>query len=105
MLDQEAFKRGNSVYLVDRVLPMFPKEISNGICSLNPDEDKLTFTCEMEIDQNGKVVDSDTYKSVIKSVRRMTYTNVNRMIAGEEEALKEYADIKDMVMEMLELSK
>ena len=105
MLDQEAFKRGNSVYLVDRVLPMFPKEISNGICSLNPDEDKLTFTCEMEIDQNGKVVDSDTYKSVIKSVRRMTYTNVNRMISGEEEALKEYADIKDMVMEMLELSK
>ena len=105
MLDQEAFKRGNSVYLVDRVLPMFPKEISNGICSLNPDEDKLTFTCEMEIDQNGKVVDSETYKSVIKSVRRMTYTNVNRMIAGEEEALKEYSDIKDMVMEMLELSK
>lgn len=105
MLDQEAFKRGNSVYLVDRVLPMFPKEISNGICSLNPDEDKLTFTCEMEIDQNGKVVDSETYKSVIKSVRRMTYTNVNRTIAGEEEALKEYSDIKDMVMEMLELSK
>lgn len=105
MLDQEAFKRGNSVYLVDRVLPMFPKEISNGICSLNPNEDKLTFTCEMEIDQNGKVVDSDTYKSVIKSVRRMTYTNVNRMIAGEEEVLKEYSDIKDMVMEMLELSK
>ena len=105
MLDQEAFKRGNSVYLVDRVLPMFPKEISNGICSLNPNEDKLTFTCEMEIDQNGKVVDSDTYKSVIKSVRRMTYTNVNRMIAGEDEALKEYSDIKDMVMEMLELSK
>lgn len=105
MLDQEAFKRGNSVYLVDRVLPMFPKEISNGICSLNPNEDKLTFTCEMEIDQNGKVVDSDIYKSVIKSVRRMTYTNVNRMIAGEEEALKEYSDIKDMVMEMLELSK
>lgn len=105
MLDQEAFKRGNSVYLVDRVLPMFPKEISNGICSLNPNEDKLTFTCEMEIDQNGKVVDSDTYKSVIKSVRRMTYTNVNRMVAGEEEALKEYSDIKDMVMEMLELSK
>lgn len=105
MLDQEAFKRGNSVYLVDRVLPMFPKEISNGICSLNPDEDKLTFTCEMEIDQNGKVVDSETYKSVIKSVRRMTYTNVNRMIAGEEEALKEYSDIKDMVIEMFELSK
>lgn len=105
MLDEEAFKRGNSVYLVDRVLPMFPKELSNGICSLNPNEDKLTFTCEMEITPEGKIVDSDTYKSVIKTVRRMTYTNVNRIIAGDEEAVKEYSDIKDMVMEMLELSK
>ena len=105
MLDEEAFKRGNSVYLVDRVLPMFPKELSNGICSLNPDEDKLTFTCEMEITPEGKIVDSDTYKSVIKTARRMTYTNVNRIIAGEEEAVREYSDIKDMVMEMLELSK
>lgn len=104
-LDREAYKRGNSVYLVDRVLPMFPKEISNGICSLNPNEDKLTFTCEMEIDQRGKVVDSDTYKSVIKTVYRMTYNNVNKMIAGDEEALKTYAPIKDMVMDMLELSK
>ena len=71
VLDREAYKRGNSVYLVDRVLPMFPKEISNGICSLNPNEDKLTFTCEMEIDKKGKVVDSDTYKSVIKTAYRM----------------------------------
>lgn len=104
-LDIEAYKRGNSVYLVDRVLPMFPQEISNGICSLNPNEDKLTFTCEMEIDKNGKTISYDTYKSVIKTAYRMTYTNVNKMIAGDEWALKEYAPIKDMVMEMLELSK
>lgn len=104
-LDVEAYKRGNSVYLVDRVLPMFPQEISNGICSLNPNEDKLTFTCEMEIDKNGKTISYDTYKSVIKTAYRMTYTNVNKMIAGDEWALKEYALIKDMVMEMLELSK
>lgn len=105
MLDEEAYKRGNSVYLVDRVLPMFPKELSNGICSLNPNEDKLTFTCEMEITPEGKIVDSDTYKSVIKTVRRMTYTAVNKIISGDEEAVREYSDIKDMVMTMLELSR
>ena len=105
MLDEEAYKRGNSVYLVDRVLPMFPKELSNGICSLNPNEDKLTFTCEMEITPEGKIVDSDTYKSVIKTARRMTYTVVNKIISGDEEAVREYSDIKDMVMTMLELSR
>lgn len=105
MLDEEAYKRGNSVYLVDRVLPMFPKELSNGICSLNPNEDKLTFTCEMEITPEGKIVDSDTYKSVIKTARRMTYTAVNKIISGDEEAVREYSDIKDMVMTMLELSR
>ena len=105
MLDEEAYKRGNSVYLVDRVLPMFPKELSNGICSLNPNEDKLTFTCEMEITPEGKIVDSDTYKAVIKTARRMTYTAVNKIISGDEEAVREYSDIKDMVMTMLELSR
>ena len=105
MLDEEAYKRGNSVYLVDRVLPMFPKELSNGICSLNPNEAKLTFTCEMEITPEGKIVDSDTYKSVIKTARRMTYTAVNKIISGDEEAVREYSDIKDMVMTMLELSR
>lgn len=104
-LDKEALKRGNSVYLVDRVLPMFPKEISNGICSLNPNEDKLTFTCDMEIDNKGKLVSAETYKSVIKTAYRMTYTNVNKMIDGDEWALSEYSSIKDMVMTMLELSK
>lgn len=104
-LDKEALRRGNSVYLVDRVLPMFPKEISNGICSLNPNEDKLTFTCDMEIDKKGKVISAETYKSVIKTAYRMTYTNVNKMIDGDEWALNEYSSIKDMVMTMFELSK
>ncbi len=104
-LDLEARKRGNSVYLVDRVLPMFPKEISNGICSLNEKEDKLCFTCEMEIDGSGKVVQADMYKSVIRSIHRMTYTKVNEMIDGKEETLEEYRDIQDMVEMMLDLSK
>lgn len=104
-LDKEAQKRGNSVYLVDRVLPMFPREISNGICSLNPNENKLTFTCELEIDNKGRVVSTDTYKSIIKTAHRMTYTNVNKMLAGETEVLDKYRDIEDMVKVMFELSK
>ncbi len=104
-LDQEAQKRGNSVYLVDRVIPMFPKEISNGTCSLNPREDKLTFTCDMEIDSHGRVVDHDTYKSVIKSVERMTYTDVNKILEGDKELTERYSHIKDMFFDMLELSK
>ena len=104
-LDKEALKRGNSVYLVDRVLPMLPKEISNGICSLNPNEDKLTFTCDMEITPEGRVVSADTYKSVIKTAFRMTYDNVNKIFEGDEEVTKQYESIKDMCFNMLELSK
>ena len=104
-LDKEAFKRGNSVYLVDRVLPMLPKEISNGICSLNPNEDKLTFTCDMEITKEGKVISADTYKSVIRTVFRMTYDNVNKIFEGDEEVTQKYESIKEMCFNMLELSK
>lgn len=104
-LDKEAEKRGNSVYLVDRVLPMFPKEISNGICSLNPNEDKLTFTVELLIDNLGRTIDVQTYKSVIKTAHRMTYTNVNKIIANDEEMCSKYSDIKPMISNMLELSK
>lgn len=104
-LDEEARDRGNSVYLVDRVLPMFPKEISNGICSLNEKEDKMTFSCEMEIDNNGNVVNSEIYKSVINSTHRMTYNNVNKILAGDNELTEKYIDIKGMLFEMLELSK
>ena len=84
VLDLEARHRGNSVYLVDRVLPMFPKEISNGICSLNEKEEKLTFSCEMEIDLKGDVVNYEVYKSVIKSVHRMTYKDVNAILDGDK---------------------
>ena len=105
VLDLEARHRGNSVYLVDRVLPMFPKEISNGICSLNEKEEKLTFSCEMEIDLKGDVVNYEVYKSVIKSVHRMTYKDVNAILDGDEKLIDKYSDIYEMLKEMLELSK
>mgnify|MGYP001424419825 CR=1 FL=1 len=105
VLDLEARNRGNSVYLVDRVLPMFPKEISNGICSLNEKEEKLTFSCEMEIDLKGKVVNYEVYKSVIKSVHRMTYKAVNGILDGDKDLINEYSDIYEMLKQMLELSK
>ncbi len=104
-LDEEALKRGNSIYLVDRVIPMLPRKLSNDLCSLNPDEDKLTFSAEIDFDHSGKVVKNDFYKSVIKSKHRMTYSKVNEIIAESEEANAEYQDIKGMVSEMLELSK
>ena len=104
-LDKEAYLRGNSVYLVDRVIPMFPRELSNGLCSLNPNENKATFTCEMIFDENGKLIDHDVYKSVIKTAERMTYTNVNKVLAGDTEMTERYANVKDMFFTMLELSK
>lgn len=105
VLDLEARHRGNSVYLVDRVLPMFPKEISNGICSLNEKEEKLTFSCEMEIDLKGDVVNYEVYKSVIKSAHRMTYKDVNAILDGDKGLINEYSDIYEMLKQMLELSK
>lgn len=105
-LDKEAELRGNSIYLVDRVLPMFPKEISNGICSLNPNEDKLTFSVELILTPSGKIVDSKTYKSIIKTVHRMTYDNVNKILENEDDnIINQYLDIKDMLFNMLSLSK
>jgi ribonuclease R len=104
-LDEEAYKRGNSIYLVDRVIPMFPKELSNGLCSLNPYEDKFTFTCDMIIDKKGRVIDHKVYKSVIRSVERMTYRDVNEIYKGNEELSNKYSNIKEMLFLMLELSK
>src|SRR5699024_2771519 len=84
-LDEEAYARGTSTYLVDRVIPMLPFRLSNGICSLNPGEDRLALTCEMEIDHSGNVVKHEIYPSVIQSKYRMTYNNVNEILKGDEE--------------------
>ncbi|NLD45956.1 MAG: ribonuclease R [Clostridiaceae bacterium] len=90
-LDREALKRGTSVYLVDRVIPMLPKTLSNGICSLNPNIDRLSFTVMMEIDLSGKVVDHDIFESVININERMTYTNVYKILEeNDEELVKRY---------------
>lgn len=82
-LDQEAAKRGNSVYLVDRVIPMYPPKLSNGICSLNPDQDRFAFTVEMEIDQQGKIVRGKIYTSIINSKVRTSYLETQAILDGE----------------------
>ena len=83
-LDLEAMERGTSVYLVDRVIPMLPHKLSNGICSLNPDVERLAMSCVMEIDENGKTVDYEIFESVIKSRIQMTYKKVNKILNHEE---------------------
>lgn len=88
-LDREAFQRGTSVYLLDRVLPMLPKDLSNGICSLNPRTDRLTLTVMMEIAGDGRVVKDEVLESVIYSHERMTYGEVNRLLSGEGGELAE----------------
>ncbi|MCT4633172.1 MAG: ribonuclease R [Firmicutes bacterium] len=104
-LDKEALKRGTSVYLVDRVIPMLPKRLSNGICSLNPHVDRLTLSIEMEIDPKGKVVDHNIFEAVINSKERMTYTDVSDILEGvEDDRLKKYDYIKDLFKNMEELA-
>jgi len=102
-IDKEAQKRGTSVYLVDRVVPMLPEKLSNGLCSLNPREDKLTLSCMMEIDGNGDVLKSTIVKSVIRSCERMTYSDVNKILAGDEALGGRYADIRGTLLLMNEL--
>ena len=88
-IDKEAYIRGNSVYLIDRVIPMLPRELSNGICSLNPNLDRLTLTVFMEIDKNGKVVDNEILESVIKSKQRLIYDDVSDFLENDDERAKE----------------
>ncbi len=101
-LDKEAFKRGTSIYLINDVVPMLPKELSNDLCSLNPNTDKLTLSCEMVIDKNGKVLNYDIFESVINSKYRITYDEVQNVINGKEHTLH---DIKDMLFNMNDLAK
>ncbi|MBR2385173.1 MAG: ribonuclease R [Clostridia bacterium] len=102
-LDEEAFNRSTSVYFPDRVLPMLPRELSNGICSLNEGVTRLTLSCIMEIDKSGEVVDRQIVKSAIKSKRRMTYNQVEAIINGDEELSTKFAREKPMLLRMADL--
>ena len=89
LLDSEALVRGTSIYMLGRVIPMLPRELSNGICSLNAGEDRFTLSCIMEIDNNGNVVSSDICKGVICVTERMSYTDVQKILDGEDEEVLE----------------
>ena len=104
-LDKEALSRGTSVYFPDRVLPMLPKALSNGICSLNEGEDRLTLSCLMRVNAKGVVVDSEIVEGIIRSTHKMTYTEITKMLDGDEETLQKYADVQDMVATFAELTK
>lgn len=104
-LFKDASQRGTSVYLADSVIPMIPHELSSGICSLKPGDDRLCLSCEMEINPRGHVVNYDIFKSVIQSKKKMTYNEVNQIIAGEDiESYDDYLDellIADELAEIL----
>ena len=103
-LDKEAALRGTSVYLVDRVIPMYPHKLSNGICSLNPNVVRLAISCVMEIDEKGNIIDYEIFESFIKSRIQMTYKKVNKII--EEDIIPEgYEEFAEKLKQMNELSK
>lgn len=103
-IDKEAYARGTSVYVVDRVVPMLPHALCNGICSLNPRVDRLTLTCMMEIDKKGTVGNYKIFPSIINSDERMTYTKVNEILSGNEKAQREYPHLLKMCLDMKILS-
>lgn len=105
-LDKEAFKRGTSVYLADRVIPMFPKIISNGICSLNEGEDKLTFSSIITMNEEGKIVDYKFVKSIIRSKVRGIYSEVNEIINGNASDIlnEKYKNLKKHIINAKKLS-
>ena len=104
-LDKEAYLRGTSIYMLGRVIPMLPRELSNGICSLNAGEDRYTLSCSMEITPKAKIVNSDIYKAVINVTERMSYTDVQKILdKSDEEVLTRYEKyIKDFEL-MAELA-
>ncbi|WP_313756995.1 ribonuclease R [Tissierella sp.] len=103
-LDKEALERGNSVYLIDRVIPMLPKELSNGICSLNPNVDRLTLSVFMEIDKKGKVVDHEIVEGIINSKQRLVYDDVSDFLENDDgEAKEKLSKVADDLKLMEEL--
>lgn len=107
VLDQEAYERATSVYLTDRVIPMIPHRLSNGICSLNPQVDRLTLSCEMTIDQAGQVVKHEIFQSVIKTTERMTYSDVYKILEHPDEnpeLLERYEKLVPMFRDMADLA-
>lgn len=100
VLDKEARERGTSVYLVDRVLPMLPERLSNGICSLNAGEDRLSMACEMHIDKMGKVLSYEIFPAVINVRHRLSYNIVRAILAGDKEMCDKYEDILPMIARM-----
>ena len=105
-LDREAFKRGTSVYLVDRVIPMLPHTLSNGICSLNQGEDRLALSCIMKIDEKGRVVNHEIAETVIRVDQRMSYTSVKKILEDHDpKETKKYQELVPMFEEMSRLSK
>lgn len=104
-MDREALKRGTSVYLVDRVIPMLPGRLSNGICSLNAGSDRLALSCIMTVDGKGNVIDHVIAETVIHVDRRMTYTGVKKILEGGEEEQEKYREVVPMLLQMQELSR
>ena len=108
-LDKEAYLRGTSIYMLGRVIPMLPRELSNGICSLNAGEDRYTLSCSMEITPKAKIVSSDIYKGVIRVTERMCYTDVQKILDRSDEAVlkryEKYISYFDLMAELANILK
>lgn len=103
-IDKEAYKRATSVYVCDRVVPMLPQALSNGICSLNPRVERLTLSCIMDIDSKGTITNYTIAPSVIKTCERMTYKNTNKILAKDKKMTSKYEHILMMIEDMKQLS-